>query len=198
MTRHDLLKNIADAGYNVGFGAKKHFATFDITDKVPAVIGYVSTAIGVFALFIPWLAANGLSAALIVLGVLGISIGLYDHKKDEYSAVGKQLTQIYNRLKALYFRAKSAPDTELVEIERQLASLEEESGKAGITDQILFSGWYAHYKFFWEHQIDWIDEQKKFRLVRDKIPLSFMVCVMIVPMAYVVFWGSKAVTGLVR
>lgn len=34
MRRDDLLKHIADTGYNVGFGAKKHFATYDITDKV--------------------------------------------------------------------------------------------------------------------------------------------------------------------
>ena len=31
MTKEVLLKRIAESAYNVGFGAKKHFATYDIT-----------------------------------------------------------------------------------------------------------------------------------------------------------------------
>jgi hypothetical protein len=46
--------------------------------------------------------------------------------------------------------------------------------------QILFSDWYAHYKFFWQHQIGWIEEQKQFRLWRDKIPLSFTFAIFII------------------
>jgi hypothetical protein len=30
----------------------------------------------------------------------------------------------------------------------------------------------THYKFFWQHQIEWIDEQKQFTFWRDKVPLS--------------------------
>ena len=32
MDKDDLLKHIAETGYNVGFGAKLHFATYDIVD----------------------------------------------------------------------------------------------------------------------------------------------------------------------
>ena len=44
-----------------------------------------------------------------------------------------------------------------------------------MSKQILFSDWYAHYKFFWQHQIEWVDEQKKFDFFRDKVPLSLYV-----------------------
>ncbi|HYG24686.1 MAG TPA: SLATT domain-containing protein [Verrucomicrobiae bacterium] len=186
MTKPDLLKHIADTAYNVGFGAKKHFATYDITDKVPAVIGFASTAIGIFSLFVDWLATKVFSAAFIVLGVLGISIALYDHKKAEYAEVGQKLTQLFNKLKALYFNVKAAKDADLPELERQLAALEEEYGKTGISDQILFSGWFAHYKFFWEHQIDWINEQKHFKFFRDKLPLSFTLSVGVIVAAVIV------------
>jgi hypothetical protein len=186
MTKPDLLKHIADTAYNVGFGAKKHFATYDITDKVPAIIGFTSTAIGIFSLFVDWLATKFFSAAFIVLGVLGISIALYDHKKAEYADTGQKLTHIFNRLKALYFNVKAAKDSDLPEYERQLSIIEEEYTKTGISDQILFSGWFAHYKFFWEHQIEWIDEQKHFQLFRDKLPLSFTLSAGVVTAAIIV------------
>ena len=35
MDKNTLLKMIAETGYNVGFGAKKHFATYDIVEKAP-------------------------------------------------------------------------------------------------------------------------------------------------------------------
>ena len=37
MDKNDLLKQIAEASYNIGYGAKKHFATYDIVEKVPNI-----------------------------------------------------------------------------------------------------------------------------------------------------------------
>ncbi len=56
----------------------------------------------------------------------------------------------------------------------ELRSLEEKYRAASLSKQIAFSGWYAHYKFFAEQQIDWIDEQRHFTW-RDKVPLSARV-----------------------
>jgi hypothetical protein len=186
MTKQDLLKHIADTAYNVGFGAKKHFATYDITAKVPGFIGFVSTAVGVFGLVFDLLSTKTLSAAFIVLGIMGISITLYDHKKEKYAEAGTKLTQIFNRLKALYFNVKAAQEMDLPKFEQELESIEVEYSKIGISDQMLFSGWLAHYKFFWEHQIDWIDEQKHFRLFRDKLPLSLTASIVAVIIAIIV------------
>ncbi len=49
MTKDDLLKDIAETGYNVGFGAKRHFATYNITQKIPSVIGFVSLRLRAFS-----------------------------------------------------------------------------------------------------------------------------------------------------
>ncbi|MEI6194943.1 MAG: SLATT domain-containing protein [Verrucomicrobiota bacterium] len=187
MTKQDLLKHIADTAYNVGFGAKKHFSTYDMTAKIPGLIGYVSTAVGVFGLVFDALSTKTLSAAFVVLGIMGICITLYDHKKEKYAEAGKKLTELFNKLKVLYFNVKAAPDADMSEFEHQLLDIEAEYLKIGIPDQILFSGWLAHYKFFWEHQIDWIDEQKHFRFFRDKIPLSFSVFVTLIVLVAVVF-----------
>ncbi len=61
----------------------------------------------------------------------------------------------------------------LIEEHRQL---EHRYYAVGLSKQILFSDWYAHYKFFWQHQIEWVDEQKKFNFFRDK-DTSELLCI---------------------
>ena len=120
MNKPDLLKHIADTAYNVGFGAKKHFATYDMTAKIPGLIGFVSTGVGVFGLVFDSLSTKSLSATFIVLGIMGICITIYDHKKEKYAEAGNKLTQIFNRLKSLYFDVKAAQDTDLLKFEKEL------------------------------------------------------------------------------
>jgi len=190
MDKQNLLKRIADTAYNVGFGAKKHFATFDIVDKAPGWIGFISLTVGVFALYLDTLATKHISAILVVLGIAGLLINTYGESKQQYESKGVLLTNLFNRLKTLYFSVKSSNNSdfsaEIIELER----IELEFNSNGISKQILFSDWYAHYKFFWQHQIEWIDEQKHFRFWRDKIPLSLsvvVVCVFLLAGAIVVY-----------
>ena len=181
MNKSDLLKSIAQKGYDVGFGAKKHFATYDIIEKTPGFIGFVSIAVGIYALVIKSLSTELISASFIVLGIIGLYVTLNDHKKADYEKAGKALTKHYGDLKTLYIEVKGAPDgAHLSEYQKRLAEIENKFYDDSISKQIMFSNWYANYKFFWEHQIDWIDEQLQFRLIRDKIPLSFMLALVLV------------------
>ena len=54
MDRDGLLRSIAETGYNVGFGAKKNFATHDIVQKAPGLISRRANVNG----------ANGIEGAL--------------------------------------------------------------------------------------------------------------------------------------
>jgi hypothetical protein len=177
MNKNDLEKTIVETAYNVGFGAKVHFATYDIIAKIPELVGFLSFAIGVFALFVESLPVKVMSATFIVLGVASLHITQYDHNKEKYEQAGIELTKLYNRLKALYMNVRSNEGAELREQEKELECIEKEYYEKCISNQVLLSNWYAHYKFFWQHQIDWMSEQKKFRLFQDKIPLSFVVTV---------------------
>src|ERR1700723_1985888 len=132
MTKPDLLKRIADTGYNVGFGAKKHFATYDMTSKIPGFIAFISTGVGVFGLVFETLSAKALSAAFIVLGIMGMFITMYDHKKGQYADAGTRLTNLFNKLKALYFNVKATPKTDLLEFEHELDAIEREFSEVGI------------------------------------------------------------------
>lgn len=179
MTKPDLLKHIAQTAYNVGYAAKKHFATYDLAAKAPGSISFLTFSVGLFFLLIDFTAKKYFSAACIILGILGLRISMWEGKKETYLDVGRQLTGIFNKLKALYFQVKASEQNDLSAFEAQLAAFEDEFNEVGIGNQILFSDWYAHYKFFWQQQIDWIDEQLHFRLFRDKLPLSFMATVVV-------------------
>ncbi len=176
-----MLKMIAEKAYDVGFGAKKHFATYDIIEKAPGLISFSSMAFGIFALAIKDLPTELISATFIVLGVVGLYISFYNHKKDTYDQAGVALTQLFNELKALYLTVKSMDeDGDFSGPQKELLQIENRYYQTCISKQILFSNWYAHYKFYWELQIGWINEQLKFNFFRDKVPLSLWMFLLVV------------------
>jgi hypothetical protein len=187
MNKENLLKIITDTAYNVGFGAKKHFATFDIIEKVPGLIGFFSLGIGIFALFIDVIAVKHMSAILIILGIIGIIITKYNETKLSYDSNGKELTSIFNELKELYYIVKSSDKSDFTNELSKFKEIESKYNLISISKQILFSDWLAHYKFFWQQQIEWIDEQKHFKFFRDKIPLSLSFFILILILACLIY-----------
>lgn len=190
MDKDSLLKEIAETGYNVGFGGRKHFATFDIVDKTPGLISFFSMAFGTYALVFDGLSTEFLSASFVVLGIIGLYISFYDSRKGDYEKAGIALTRLFNELRQLYRSTKSANDDALPEHKEKLNDIETRYYETSISKQILFSDWFAHYKFFWQVQIDWIDEQKNFKFLRDKIPLTFSLTVVFTVIA-LILWNSN-------
>lgn len=182
MTQDGLLKSIAETGYNVGFGAKKHFATYDIVEKAPGWIGFVSLTVGVMSLVFEQLSAKLPSACLTIAGLVALYIAPYDRDKGKYERAGKEMTQLFNQLRDLYRQVQGGAD--LTAGAAALSTLEAQFYEFAISKQILFSDWYAHYKFFAQHQIEWIDEQKHFTW-RDKIPLTLRLVIVIAVLAAV-------------
>lgn len=179
MTQDALLKLIAESGYNIGYAAKKHLATFDLVEKVPGWIGLLSLGVGIFALIIPSLEQKTLSAAFILIGVASMFINFYTADKDKYAAVGGKLTQKFHELRILYQQVKSqSASTSMEPFVATHAQIQADALQLNIPKQIFLSDWYAHYKFFWQSQTSWMDEQLHFKLVRDKLPLSFTILAM--------------------
>lgn len=178
MNKDALLRLIAESAYNIGYAAKKHLATYDLVEKVPGWIGLVSLSIGIFALFMPDLAKNPVAATFIVLGVASITINFYTPDKDRYAKIGSELTGKFHELRSLYSQVKLQPDTaNLTSFINEHDRIQKESLGLGIAKQIFLSDWYAHYKFFWQMQTNWLDEQLHFHLLRDKLPLGFTLFV---------------------
>ena len=188
MTKEDLLKQIAESAYNIGFGAKKSFATFDIVDKIPGILNFCVLAIGILALVIDELNIKIVSASLIIFGVIGIYISKYDDKKDEYATSGSKIIELFNELKSLYHSVKAkSDDTNFDEDISKMKEIEDKFYLITIPKQILFSDWYAHYKFFWQWatHIKWLESELKLTFWENKIPLSFLVFIGVVLLIFI-------------
>ncbi len=180
MNKDNLLKVIADSAYNIGFGAKTNFATFDIVEKAPGWLGFLSLIVGVYALFMPELATNQISAAMVVFGIASLYISFYLPEKERYEKAGIELTGGFHRLRALYYEVKSLPDgTDFTEQVAKHDAIVQASLNSTVAKQIFLSDWYAHFKFFWQQQTDWLDEQKHFTLIRDMLPFSFSLTLLL-------------------
>jgi hypothetical protein len=180
--QQELLKQIAETGYNVGYGAKKHFATAEFVDKLPGWASLISIAIGVFGLIFPALSDKVPSAVLIVIGVATVYLGYYD--KAAYLKAGEQLTASFQALSSLYRDVKSMPaNSDFSAKCSEYARLRAEANGFGISRQIFLSDTVAHYKFFWQQQIGWIEEQITFTFWRDKVPLTTTIAFAILILA---------------
>jgi hypothetical protein len=180
MNKDRLLRTIAETGYNVGFGARKTFATFDIASKAPGWIGFASFAIGTFALFTELLSEKVPSALLLIAGVASLYFGFY--QTGDYEKTANKLLQLHNRLRDLYRTVQSGFDLDLARAE--LALIEGEYYSTTVSKQVFLSDWYAHYKFFGQSQIDWMDEQLNFTW-KDKIQVSARVAIILIVLALV-------------
>lgn len=101
MQKEYLLKLIAETAYNAGYGAKKHFATYDIIEKLPGWVALISGAAAILALFIPALEAKWVSATFIIISIGAGNILLYDRDKPKYAEVGTALTERFHELRVL-------------------------------------------------------------------------------------------------
>ncbi|MFE9278283.1 SLATT domain-containing protein [Paenibacillus glucanolyticus] len=171
MNRDELLKLIATRGYNVYFGAKKHFATYDIIEKLPRAIALFGLLIGIWQLWKPDFSYSQLlSFLLIVFSVYSYTITQYDGEKADYNRVGKQLIQIHNQLHHLYLKVKSSSASNFPDEEAALNGLMTSYYDTAISKQILLAHTVAHFKFFGESQIAWMDDELNFTFWKDKVP----------------------------
>lgn len=89
MNKESLLKEIATNGYNVGFGAKKNFASYDILIKLPSWVGFISLSIGILQLGYDSLGGNKeLSAFLIIISVAIMYLNCFNAKIDDFNEEG--------------------------------------------------------------------------------------------------------------
>lgn len=184
MDKDALLLTIAEKGYDVAFGVKKTFATYDWITKLPGWVGLGSSAIGVFALIYDQLSAKVPSAILLVVGVATLYLSFY--RAEEYETTANKLLSQYNRLKALYRSVQSGQDP--VTAKAEFDDIDREYYATTMGRQVFLSGWYAHYKLFAETQIDWMDEQIHFTW-KDKWPVSARITIVFVTLAIIVGVG---------
>ena len=175
MKKDDLLREIANQGYNAGFGAKVSFASYDMLRFLPGVISFSSTALGVLGLVFDTLSAKAVSAGILVIGLISYYISVKDSHLRDLEESGKKLTDIRNQLGILYGKVKAYQQVDFSQFTTELSSLQQAIIASSTSKQLICSGWLAHMKFFGESQIAWIDEELKFGFWKDKVPTSLKV-----------------------
>lgn len=180
MSKEDLLKNIAQNAYNIGFGVKKHFATYDMVDKLPGLLSFLSITVGIFALYIDSLGVKHISAILVIFGIIGVYISKYDDKKDEYCKIGQQQLDNFDRLKTMYFTVKNNTSLNFEQEISELNQIKSNFNNNTLPKQIILSDWFAHYKFFQQSSsdIDWIEKELELTFFKDKVPLSLKLTIL--------------------
>ncbi|MGX5643261.1 SLATT domain-containing protein [Bacillus toyonensis] len=179
MNKDALLKELATNGYNVGFGAKKHFATYDIVEKIPVIISVITFMVGLGQLAYPNAPyAQFISLILVIISAFAFYISPYSQDKVKYEEAGVKTTQLFNQLRALYWKVQISSADNFQEEETQMREIMNEFYAVSMSKQIYGSDWFAHYKFFCQMQIDWIDEQKRFKWYKDKIPKSLVFSIL--------------------
>lgn len=171
MENDGLLKHIAETAYNVGYSAKLHFASFEMIEKIPGLLSFISMAFGVYALAFAELSTKLASSTLLVLGIIGLYISQKNGGKSNYEQNGIALTGLFNELKHLMADVKSNTKASK-EASETLKEIEDRYNTCCASNHPMFATWFAHYKFFWEQQIAWIEDHRPFSFWRDKVPLS--------------------------
>ena len=95
---------------------------------------------------------------------------------------------MFNELKSLYHLVKAkSDDTNFDEDISKMKEIEDKFYLITIPKQILFSDWYAHYKFFWQWatHIKWLESELKLTFWENKIPLSFLVFIGVVLLIFI-------------
>lgn len=176
MSKKEMLKEVAINAYNVGFGAKKHFASYDIIVKLPYWISFIVLSIGILQLaYDPFPYGKETSVVLILISIASLFLNFFNSTKDDYKDKGVDLTKHFNGLRQIYLRIKNSDNEDFTSEREEMSQILNDFYNKSITKQVFLSQWYAHFKFFYEMQIDWLDEELNFGFWKDKFPNSLKI-----------------------
>lgn len=193
MKKEDLARQIAEDAYNVGFGAKRNFATYDIINLIPSFLTFITLVVGIFALHIEVLNTKIISTFLILLSIVGIYASGFSEDREKYNQVGKKSTEMFGKLKNLYYEAQN-DEADCAKLNEERSKIMNEFYSMSISRQALFSSLLAHYKFFWEWRknIAWVDKELNLSFFWDKLPISiyFFMVLLILLCLICYFWSG--------
>ncbi|WP_242285179.1 SLATT domain-containing protein [Bacillus cereus group sp. BfR-BA-01394] len=178
MDKETLLHNIARTAYNIGFGGKKHFVTYDMYRVFPRLISIITTIIGVYQLSIWYKSVDNegvkdfISISLIAVGIIGLVLDLLGDNKQEYNIVGKKMLRYFNELGDMYndIKNQQGPVNNLEIYEQRRREISEDVDQCSLSDQAIFTHWWTHIAFFNTMQSNWVVKELKLGF-KDRYPI---------------------------
>ena len=191
--KKDLLLKIALKGYTIGYAANLNFATYDMVKKLPGIISFMSIVVGVFGLVWTEFTTKIISVGVLVLGISSIYIERFTPNIESYCKRGSKNTEQLNSLRNLYSKVKQLDENSNFQImESEYEQIEKEFNDSCEPNQIIFSNWYAHFKFFCEKDISWMNDEIHFKLWKDKIPQTAKVYFVILIVTVIIYYCFAA------
>lgn len=180
MSKQALRRRSAEIGYNLGFGAKRHFSTFDMVEDLPDYFGVLTTAIGVFFLKYP----NADLSDFLSVVTIGVGLGIwhlnsYSKDKSRFIEVGKELNNLFNDTRGIFEKSQTCQESEVPALETRLDEINKRFQDISIHKQVFGSGVYAHYKLFYESQAEWFEKELGLTFWKDKFPASLKVLLLV-------------------
>ena len=178
----DLKYRLAELGYNMGYGAKRQFASYDLVEKFPFYFTVFTFAVGIFTLAYPEVGTpKWLSIGILVFSYIMTSVNSYSKSKEGFIESGKRIQECYGRIRNLYIEVDSK---EASVVFREMEEIEAEYHKVSLHKQVFGSDIYAHFKLFGESQSKWFVKELKLKFWRDMVPAAlykfiFMVIVIL-------------------
>lgn len=176
MEKDFLLKSIAETGYNVGFGGKKHFMTYDLYRIFPRLISCMIIFIGIIQLtniykeVVQTNIGDFLSAVLIIAGILGLVLDFNGENKDSYEVVGKKLLSLFNELRSIYHEVENTEEVaDFIAFKVRVKEIQEEFDEVSLSKQAIGTHIITHFGFFQVMQSSWITNELKLT-AKDKFP----------------------------
>lgn len=176
--KEHLKKNIADAAYNIIYGAKLNFSSYELSKYISTGVSAFSLAIGIISLAFVDLATKELSVALLLLGLLGLLVGKSPDSMVNLKNGAIKLTKYHDQLKILYYEVDLSPTTE--SIQTCLETIQNEAREFYSTEQLPFASWLAHHKLFNEHQSGWLCDALNLTLWKDKLPSTLKLLIKLI------------------
>lgn len=177
MNKQQLQKSLAQTAYNIGFGAKKHFVSYDLYNNLPLILSVSVIIVAIFQLtpiynkiiLGDWQVI--VPVILIAIGFIGIITDCKAKDKENINKTGKELIKYFNRLRNMYNEVSSLPeDGDFQKYMDELNEIESTYPNISISNLAIGTHIIANLKFFGgETQIDWIDKELNFKL-KDKFP----------------------------
>lgn len=180
MNKTNLLQSIAQSAYDIGFGGKKHFITYDILRITPRAISVLTMILGVYQL-LTWYKENVtagkqdfIAATLIAIGLIALVIDLLSDSKEEYNLVGKRLLNFFNELRRMHLTVSAMDETsDFSTFIARHEAIVNEASTISISKQTIFTHWLTHFGFFYVMQSKWVVSELKLTW-RDKYPIMHM------------------------
>lgn len=139
MIQQTIKKQVAREYYNVLYSAKLHLASFDICEKLPTVISFVSLSFGVLGLAFTDFSSRSLAAVLLIIGIIGVTLKPRELQKERYKKAGDNLTDITKRLEHIYCEVNEEDIASITKARAELTQIQAEHSSVNNMPPVLLS-----------------------------------------------------------